>query len=198
VTRLRRSIPGELNRNNYLPILCLAILLPSTLVSLRAEGRRWWCVSGDLTLWTSDAWTRHTSQHLFDPYSLTHVLHGFILCGLLAWSLPQVAGRWRFSLAIAMEALWEVFENTNYIIDRYRATTAAIGYEGDSVWNSLGDITACAIGFLIAVQIGFRRSSLAFVAAELVLLFWVRDSLVLNIILLLYPIEALKIWQAGP
>lgn len=195
--KMRRSSPVKLNQHSFLFILLLAILILATLFSLRGEGRRWWCAAGDLTPWTSDAWSQHTSQHLFDPYTFTHVLHGFILCGLLTWSLPHLAKRWRFTLAVVLEAFWEVFENTNYIIDRYRATTAAVGYEGDSVLNSLGDITACAVGFLIAMQIGLRRSIIVFVAVELMLLIWVRDSLVLNIILLLYPIESLKAWQAG-
>lgn len=196
VMKLRQSLKEALNKTSLSPILTLAVLF-TTVFSLRGLGRRWWCASGDLTPWTSDAWSRHTSQHLFDPYSFTHVLHGLVLYGLLSWGLPKLAGRWRFLLTLALEAIWEVFENTNYIIDRYRATTAAIGYEGDSIWNSLGDITACAAGFLIAMRLGLRRSAIVFVAVELVLLFWVRDSLVLNIVLLLYPIETLKIWQAG-
>ncbi len=104
---------------------------------------------------------------------------------------------WQLSLAILLEALWEVFENTEFTIQRYRETTAALGYYGDSVANSLGDVATCGIGFLIAQSIGFRRSFLAFAVTELVLLIWIRDSLLLEILMLIYPIESLKAWQIG-
>jgi len=197
VRTLQQSLSELRHSTNLQTVLLTTVLLIATIVSLHLLGRRWWCASGDLTPWTSDAWSRHTSQHLFDPYTFTHALHGFVLCGLFAWGLPKLAGEWRFLLTLALEAIWEIFENTNYIIDRYRTATAAFGYEGDSIWNSVGDIIACSIGFLIATQLGLRRSLLIFVATELVLLLWVRDSLVLNVVLLLYPIEALKVWQGG-
>jgi hypothetical protein len=104
---------------------------------------------------------------------------------------------WQLSLAIALEALWEVFENTEFTIQRYRETTAALGYYGDSVANSLGDILMCGIGFLIAQRLGFRRSLLVFALTELVLILWIRDSLLLEILMLIYPIDWLKAWQVG-
>src|SRR5438552_4243643 len=53
-------------------ITALGILTVVTAV-LRWEGRLWWCVCGMPSVWIGDAWGPHTSQHLFDPYSLTHV-----------------------------------------------------------------------------------------------------------------------------
>jgi hypothetical protein len=100
-------------------------------------------------------------------------------------------------VAIALESVWEVIENTNTIIDRYRVATASLGYQGDSIVNSLGDITACAVGFMIARKLGWRRSIVVFVAIELVLLVWIRDSLLLEIIMLIHPINAVKVWQLG-
>jgi hypothetical protein len=162
---------------------------------LRAEGRMWLCDCGRVRAWVGDAWSAETSQQLFDPYTLTHVLHGLAFCGLLTLLLPRVSRRWRFVLAVAAEALWEVIENTDIVIRRYREATAALGYTGDTVVNSLGDMTACALGFLVARRLGWLRSVLLFAATEILLLFWIRDSLVLNIILLLYPSERLRAWQ---
>ena len=175
----------------------ILVVLAATVFELRRQGRLWWRASGDLSPWAADIGNQHTSQHLFDPYTFTHVLHGFIICGLLALVLPRLTVRWRLVLAVIIEAAWEVFQNTNYIINRYRDATAAIGYEGDSVFNSLGDILACAVGFALALKLGFRRTLAAFLFTELVLLVWIRDSLLLNIILLIHPIEAIKTWQMG-
>jgi hypothetical protein len=102
---------------------------------------------------------------------------------------------WRLALAISIEAGWEVFENSAFIINRYREATLALGYEGDTVINSFGDILACGIGFLLARRLGFRRTLLIFVLTEIVLLIWIRDSLILEILMLIYPIDAIKAWQ---
>jgi len=142
-----------------------------------------------------DVWSAENSQQLLDPYSFTHVLHGFIFCGLFALIIPRLSWAWRFCLAVSFEALWEVVENTNTIIERYRGLTAAIGYQGDTIVNSLGDIMCFGLGFILARRLGLRRSAVLFVVTELVLVFWIRDSLVLNVIMLLYPIRALKVWQ---
>lgn len=177
--------------------LAIAAVLAASAAALRWQGRLWSCACGSLRPWVGDAWSPDTSQHLFDPYSLTHVLHGFAFCGLLALLAPRVTRRWRFVLAVAAEAAWEVLENTEYVINRYREATAALGYNGDTILNSLGDIIACATGFLLARRLGPLRTLLLFVLTEAVLLFWIRDSLLLNILLLIYPSETLRAWQAG-
>ena len=104
---------------------------------------------------------------------------------------------WRLALATFLEAAWEVFENTEFVIQRYREETAALGYNGDSIFNSFGDILTCIVGFMIAQRLGFKRSVLVFVATEIVLILWIRDSLLLEILMLVYPIESLKAWQIG-
>jgi len=184
---------GALTRKAWLPA-AVAVAAVAAFV-LRAQGRLWLCDCGRVRAWVGDAWSAETSQQLFDPYTLTHVLHGLGFCGLLALLLPRVGWRWRFVLAVAAESLWEVVENTEFVIRRYREATAALGYTGDTVVNSLGDITACAVGFLVARRLGWLRSVLLFAAVEIFLLFWIRDGLVLNIILLLYPSEKLRAWQ---
>jgi len=179
------------------PWLTVAAVLAAAAVVLRWQGRLWVCSCGRFRPWLGDAWSSETSQQLFDPYSFTHVLHGFALCGLLALVLPRAGWRWRLALAVAAEALWEVFENSAFVINRYREATAALGYNGDTVLNSLGDIAACAAGFLLARKLGALRSALVFVLTEVALLFWIHDSLLLNIILLVYPSDTLRAWQAG-
>jgi len=183
--------------SDALPWLAVAAVLAATAVSMRLEGRLWLCACGRLLPWVGDAWGADTSQHLFDPYSFTHVLHGFAFCGLLALLLPRADWRLRLCLAVAAEAAWEVLENTDFVINRYREATAALGYNGDTIINSLGDILACAAGFLVARRLGALRTLLVFLLTEVVLLLWIRDSLLLNILLLVYPSDTLRAWQAG-
>src|SRR5262249_10250092 len=121
------------------PVMVIIIILLGTALELSNQGRRWWCACGQPNLWTADAWGSHNSQHLLDPYSFTHVLHGLALCGVLAWLLPRLAFPWRLCLGVCLEAAWEIVENTDYAIERYRETTAALGYQGDTVANSIGD-----------------------------------------------------------
>jgi hypothetical protein len=96
-----------------------------------------------------------------------------------------------------MEASWEIFENTTYVIEKYRANTISLDYFGDSVMNSIGDLLACFLGFWIAFKLGRLWSAVFFALIELILIVWIRDSLLLNIIMLVYPLEAIKSWQAG-
>jgi uncharacterized protein DUF2585 len=97
-----------------------------------------------------------------------------------------------------MEAVWEVIENSEFVINRFREVTAALGYHGDTIINSLSDIAACAVGFMIARRLGLWRSVALFVVTEVVLAIWVRDSLLLEVLMLLRPIEAIKAWQMCP
>jgi len=179
------------------PWLAAFAVLIATAFGLRQQGRLWICSCGRFLPWLGDAWSSETSQQLFDPYSFTHVLHGFVFCGLLAWGLPRLHPAWRLTLAVTAEGLWELFENTEFVIRRYRETTAALGYNGDTIVNSLGDIIACALGFLLARRLGLLRTALLFVATEVVLLIWIRDSLLLNVLMLIYPSDKLRAWQAG-
>jgi hypothetical protein len=83
------------------------------------------------------------------------------------------------------------------VIDRYRATTAALGYTGDSIVNSLSDVLMMALGFLIASKLPVRTSILILILLELVPLQAIRDNLTLNIIALVAPNPAIQAWQAG-
>ena len=139
----------------------------------------------------------HNSQHFIDPYTFTHILHGilfFWIASLIFGKLPIV---WRLLIAISVESAWEVAENTNAVIQRYREVTISLDYFGDSIINSLADIFSFALGFWLANKIRFWLSLAFFVLVEIILLLWIRDSLILNIIMLLYPLDAIKKWQGG-
>ena len=143
----------------------------------------------------TDIWSSSQSQRVLDPYSFSHIIHGFLFYGLLhlvARRLPLDA---RFACAVALEGCWEILENSPLIIDRYRAVTIAQGYIGDSVLNSLSDIVMAACGFLLAWRLRVGTSVALIVATELLMAFWIRDNLTLNIVMLTIPIEGIRRWQ---
>jgi len=189
---------GPRFRWSYAPWVAMAALMAGTIYQLRSQGRLWWCACGQLSLWSGNTWIQHNSQHLVDPYSLTHVLHGMLLCGLFAWLCPRLPFAWRLWLAVSVEAVWEVVENTDIVIQRYRAVTASLDYLGDTVVNSLGDILSFGIGVAVARYLGFWRSLGLFLVTEVVLVVWIRDSLLLNILMLVYPVDAVRTWQMSP
>jgi hypothetical protein len=178
------------------PVLAVAAILALTVALLRIEGRRWWCACGRPGLWVSDVWTSHCSQHLFDPYSITHVSHGLILYPLLSWLRPHWSAAWKLAAIIAIAAGWEVLENSPLIINRYRAATMSLDYLGDSIANSLGDILSCVVGCFVARRVGVLRSGLVFIGTELLLLVLMRDNLTLNVVMLVHPVPAIKAWQS--
>ncbi len=180
-----------------LPWLAIVVVLTGTAYQLRSQGRLWWCSCDYLLLWSGDPWSSDNSQHLLDPYSFTHVLHGFVFCGLLALIVPRMSPVWQLWLAVSIEALWEMVENSEFVIRRYREETAALGYHGDTIVNSLADILLSGIGFVLARHLGFRRTLALFIATEIALAIWIRDNLSLNILMLIYPIDAIKEWQAA-
>jgi uncharacterized protein DUF2585 len=181
-----------------LPWLAIVVVLVSTACQLRSQGRLWWCSCDYLLLWAGDPWSSDNSQHLLDPYSFTHVLHGVIFGWLILGLAPRLSWAWQLWLAVAVESAWELIENSEFVIRRYREGTAALGYFGDSIVNSLGDVAMCGFGFLLVRWLGFRRSLVLFVAVEAVLLLWIRDSLILSLLMLIYPVEGIKHWQASP
>ena len=125
------------------------------------------------------------------------MLHGIGLCGILVLLFPRLSVAWNFAATLTLEALWEIVENSPFVIDRYRTGTAALGYEGDSIVNALGDSASCALGWALARRLGWRWSIAVWVAVEVILLLWIRDNLLLNVVMLLAPIEAIKQWQMG-
>ena len=183
------------DRTKLWPWLAIAAAFVVTAILLRVEGRLWLCACGTIRIWSGQVCSANNSQHFLDPYSFTHVLHGFLFFWLIAWLLARLSANWQLVLAVAVEAAWEVFENTNFIIDRYRSETASLGYNGDTVVNSFGDILCCLIGFIIARRLGLRCSLIVFAVLEVVLIVWIKDSLLLEILMLVVPIDAVRAWQ---
>jgi len=171
------------------------VALAATL--LLAMGRVPTYRHGPLRLYAGDVHGDENSQQLSDPYTFTHVTHGILLYG----ALTLVAGRSPLMLralaAIAVESTWEVLENTDAVIRRYRAATIAQGYDGDSVVNSVGDIGAAVAGFALAALLPVRATIMLTVALEAILLLWIRDNLLLNVLMLVWPLDALRAWQQG-
>lgn len=179
--------------------LALSVAVGSLMTAVLALlGRLWWCKLGDAAIYVNDAWnSSHTSQHFLDPYTFTHILHGVLFFWIAGLLFAKMATGWQYLVAVGVEAAWEVLENTNWVIDKYRENTASLDYFGDSIANSAGDLIACAAGFWIAVKFGWWRSLAFFIAVEVFLLLWIRDGLLLNIVMLLYPLDAVKNWQMG-
>jgi len=148
-------------------------------------------------LWEPSASSASTSQMLSDWYSPSHIVHGL----LFYWLLWVFFRRWpvqrRFLAAVAIETAWEVIENTPMVIDRYREATIALGYNGDSVINSVSDIAMMALGFLVARRLPVWVSVALAITLELAALIVIRDNLTLNIIMLVAPNDAIRAWQAG-
>jgi hypothetical protein len=178
-------------------LLVALVVLATAAAILLAMGRNAICTCGKVTLWVGERDSSTTSQMLADWYSFSHVVHGLIFYCLLWLIARRWSIEWRFIIALLVEAGWEVVENTPMVIDRYRATTAALGYTGDSVINSLSDILMMVLGFLLARKIPLWTSILLLVALEIVPLFVIRDNLTLNVWSLLAPSKALQAWQAG-
>ena len=176
-------------------ILAFLIIVAAAAIEI-AMGRTPICTCGYVDLWVGARDSFKTSQMLFDWYSFSHLVHGFLFYAVL-W---LIARRWpvesRLIVALVTEAAWEVFENTPFVINRYRATTAAAGYSGDSVLNSLFDILVMALGFLIARRLPVWASIALVIVLELVPLYFIRDNLTLNVWMFLAPDQAVEAWQA--
>jgi hypothetical protein len=177
-------------------LVALAIPLAAA-ATLLAMGRNPICTCGAVDLWVGERDSARTSQMLADWYSLSHVVHGLLFYAALWLIARRSPVQWRFVGALLIEAAWEVIENTPTVIDRYRATTAALGYSGDSVVNSLSDILMMAIGFAAARKLPVRASILLLIALEVTPLLAIRDNLTLNVWQLIDPSRAVQAWQAG-
>jgi hypothetical protein len=164
---------------------------------LFAMGQPPICTCGTVKLWMGEVLSSENSQQFTDWYTFTHVAHGFGFY-LLLWLVgPRLPVGLRFALAIGLEASWEVFENTPFIVDRYRRLALAQGYFGDSIINSAGDTLATAVGFLLARLLPVWSSIALVTALELFVGYMIHDNLMLNIIQLVHPNEAITNWQTG-
>ena len=163
----------------------------------RFLGRKLWGIKGQPGIWSGDVWSEHNSQFVFDPYTFSHITHGILWYAMLWLIAPRLPVRIRILIAIAIESAWEVIENTDAVIGRYRAATISLNYFGDSIMNSMGDITACIAGLILAYLLPPRLSIIFVLALELMLLIWIRDNLALNVLMLIHPVRSIQAWQTA-
>jgi hypothetical protein len=182
--------------------LIAAVLLAAyTAFILYAMQRPLICACGTVKLWHGVVQSSENSQHLADWYTFSHIIHGLIFyfgAHLLwrRWKLFDGAPtRWALPIAVILEASWEVLENSPMIIDRYRSVTASLGYSGDSIVNSMADIGWMVLGFWLAAKLPWKWTLALAIGFELMTLAIIRDNLTLNVLMLVYPIEAIKTWQ---
>jgi hypothetical protein len=164
---------------------------------LLAMGRNPICTCGTVDLWVGGRDSPKTSQMLSDWYSFSHIVHGLLFYAALWLVARRWRVEWRLVAALLVEASWEVFENTPFVIDRYRTATAALGYTGDSVINSVSDILMMVLGFLAARKLPVWASVALILVLELIPLLVIRDNLTLNVWMLLAPNRSIAAWQAG-
>jgi hypothetical protein len=177
--------------------LAAALILIAAAAILLAMGRNPICTCGTIDLWVGQRDSPKTSQMLADWYSLSHIVHGLLFYAALWLVARRWPVEWRFLIALLVVSAWEVTENTPFVIDRYRETTAALGYTGDSIINSLSDILMMCVGFLAARKLPVWVAVALLIALEVVPLFVIRDNLALNVWNLLAPNPAVAAWQAG-
>jgi Protein of unknown function (DUF2585) len=190
-----RSLAARSFEHRYLA-LTVAIVAAAA-VTLFLMGQVPICKCGYVKVWHGVVSSSENSQHITDWYSFSHVIHGFAFYGLLY----LLARNWplglRLAIAMLLEASWEIFENTDFIINRYRSVTISLDYYGDSVLNSVCDMLMMAVGFVMASRVPVWVTVALVVAMEAFVGYWIRDNLTLNIIMLIYPMDAIRAWQMG-
>lgn len=184
-----------LKRNRFIILSAIGVMAVVALIEIYL-GRSVWGPDGKFGWWDGNIWSSENSQRVADAYSFSHIIHGMLFYGFLHLVARKLPVRYRFVMAIILEAAWEILENSPLIINRYREVTISLGYVGDSVLNSVSDVGMAALGFLIA------RFSKVWVTISLIVIFelgcllWVRDNLTLNVIMLVHPVESIRAWQS--
>ena len=190
---LRRFTAG-LRRYRWALAVAVGVCAAAAAIELWM-GRLPFGPDGRMGLWEGNIWSSEQSQRFADPYTLSHTIHGMLFYAILWLVARQAHVEKRFIGALVLEAAWEILENSPIIINRYREATIALGYVGDSVFNSVSDMLFAALGFLFAWRARPWVTVAVILAMEIGTALWMRDNLTLNIVMLIHPIDAIKDWQ---
>lgn len=186
-----------MNRTVLNSLLLVAGFVGATAIILYTMGQPLICKCGYVKLWHGVVISSENSQHLSDWYTPSHIIHGILFFGLFTFLLKKASLKLRLALSLVLECAWEILENTDMIINRYREATISFDYFGDSVINSSADILAMVVGFFLAARLPVWASVAIIVVFEATTTWLIRDGLALNILMLVWPLEAVKAWQGG-
>ena len=178
-------------------LLIVAAFVAATAVILYTMGQPLICKCGYVKLWHGVVVSSENSQHLTDWYTPSHIIHGILFFGLFTLILRKASINVRLTLALILECAWEIVENTDMVINRYREATIALDYFGDSVINSSADILAMVVGFFLASRLPVWASISIIIVFEAMTAWLIRDGLALNVLMLVWPLDAVKAWQGG-
>ena len=180
-----------------LPLLFTVMIILVTAFYLLWIGREPICKCGYIRLWHGETMSSENSQHISDWYTPSHLIHGFLFYGILWLFARRMAWGWRLAVATLVESAWEVLENSDWIIERYREVTISLDYYGDSVLNTVADILAMLVGFWLAGRLPVWMTVTLIIGFEALTIFLIRDGLALNILMLVFPLNAVRDWQGG-
>ena len=174
----------------------IPVLLAIQAAVLLAMGRPPICACGTVKFWEGDVLSSERSQHLFDWYTYSHIVHGLLFYGALRLVFPKMPVLPRLLIAMGIEVSWEIAENTPWVIEAYRKQALAQGYVGDSTINSVFDTFSMMAGFAIARRIPVWASVAVVLILELAAAYAIHDNLTLNVLNFIYPVDAITEWQS--